>query len=185
MLSMSDLSRKQLYRLDETAVEGLLERYRAPLLYFVTGFLGEIADAEDVVSETIVKLLVKKPLLYSEKGLKTYLYTTAKHLAIDYLRKRKREKNYVENAARLTESEIVYIDEQIGNTEEQQLLAVALRSLSPEYRQVLYFSYFEDLSISEICKILGKCKKQIYNLLARAKATLSTILTKEGIRDEI
>ena len=182
---MSNLSRKQLYRLDEAAVEELLERYRAPLLYFVTGFLGEIADAEDVVSETIVKLLVKKPLLLSDKALKTYLYTTAKHLAIDFLRKRKREKQHVEEKGRLTKNELVYIDEQIGDTEEKLAVATALRALSPEYRQVLYFAYFEDLSVAEIGKVLGKSKKQIYNLLARAKAALATILKKEGMDNEI
>ena len=182
---MSDLSRKQLYRLDENAVAELVERYRAPLLYFVTGFLGEAAEAEDVVSETIVKLLVKKPLLRSENALKTYLYKTAKHLAIDRLRKRKREKQYLANFVRLAESGIVYIEETLGTTEEKQLLLAALRSLAPEYRQVLYFYYFEDLSIAEICKVLGKSKKQVYNLLARAKAALSIILTKEGVRDEI
>ena len=182
---MSDLSRKKLYKLDEKSVLELIERYRAPLLYFVTGFLGEVAEAEDVVSETVVKLLVKKPLLRNEYALKTYLYTTAKHFAIDRLRKRKREKGYLERAVRLADAEIDYIDEHIGTTEEKLLIAAALRALAPEYRQVLYFYYFEDLSIAEICKILGKSKKQIYNLLARAKAALSVILTKEGIRDEI
>ena len=182
---MSDFSRKQLYRLDESTVLELIERYRAPLLYFVTGFLGEVAEAEDVVSETVVKLLVKKPLLHSESALKTYLYKTAKNLAIDRLRKRKREKQYLETAVRLAESGIAYIDEKLGTTEEKQLLVACLRTLPSEYRQVLYFYYFEDLSISEICKVLGKSKKQVYNLLARAKAALSVILTKEGICDEI
>ena len=178
---MLDLSRKQLYRLNEHAVEELVERYRIPLLYFVTGFLGDFADAEDVVSETIVKLLVKKPMIRNENGLKAYLYTTAKNLAIDRLRKRKREKQYFEKTIRLAEAEIDYIDERLGRTEEEQ----RLRSLSPEYRQVLYLSYFEELSVAELCKILGKSKKQIYNLLARAKAALSQILEKEDTQDEI
>lgn len=182
---MLDLSRKQLYRLNEHAVEELVERYRIPLLYFVTGFLGDFADAEDVVSETIIKLLVKKPIIRNENGLKAYLYTTAKNLAIDRLRKRKREKQYFEKAIRLAEAEIDYIDERLGRTEEEQRLAAALRSLSPEYRQVLYLSYFEELSVAELCKILGKSKKQIYNLLARAKAALSQILEKEDTQDEI
>lgn len=179
------ISTKKLYQLDESSLVEFVERYRAPLLYFVTGFLGDLAEAEDVVSETIVKLLVKKPFLREEGGLKTYLYKTAKHFAIDRLRKRKRERQYLETATRLADSEILYIDEQLATTEEKQVLVAALRLLTPEYRQVLYFYYFEDLSIAKICQILKKSKKQVYNLLARAKAALSVILTKEGVRNEI
>ena len=182
---MSNSSREQLYRLDEKAVEELVERYRIPLLYFITGFLGELTDAEDVVSETIVKLLVKKPLLRNEKALKTYLYTTAKHFAVDRLRKRKREKQYLENATWLAKTDIAYIDETLCDTEDKRQLAKALRSLTPEYRQILHLSYFEDLSIPEICKILGKNKKQIYNLLARARAALAEIIEKEDSQNEI
>ena len=182
---MSDLQRKQLYRLDEKAVEELLERYRAPLLYFVMGFLGEYADAEDVISETVVKLLIKKPLLRDEKALKTYLYTTAKHFAIDRLRKRKREKQSFEEVAWIAKNDIVYIEETLCDTEEKRQLAKALHSLVPEYRQILHLSYFEDLSTPEICKILGKNKKQIYNLLARARAALAEIIEKEDSQNEI
>ena len=180
---MPDFSRKQLYRLDEAALLETVERYRAPLLYFITGYMGNVTDAEDVVSETLVRLLTKKPLLKSEQTLKTYLYKTAKHLAIDRLRKAKREKAFLEES--LAKRDIAYIDEAMAKTEEKLALAAALRLLPADYRQVLYFYYFEDLSILEICKILGKNKKQIYNLLARAKAALSTILNKEDAEDEI
>lgn len=73
----------------------------------------------------------------------------------------------------------------MGKTEEKQTLLSALRLLTSDYRQVLYFYYFEDLSIAQICKILHKNKKQICNLLARAKTALSTIITEGGTGDEI
>ena len=177
---MSNLERKQLYRLDEKAVEELLERYRTPLLYFIMGFLKDcIVDAEDVLSETVVKLLIKKPVLRNEKALKSYLYTTAKHIAITHLRKQKREKEYLKNITDSLHNDIAYIEDQLCNTDEKRKLATALRTLPENYRQVLYLSYFEDLSIPDICKILGKSKKQVYNLLARAKTALAEILKKE------
>ena len=87
--------------------------------------------------------------------------------------------------ARLAKTDIDYIDENMGDTEEKRRLAAALRTLPSQYRQVLHLSFFEELPVSEICKILGKSKKQIYNLLARAKATLSEKLKKEDTQDEI
>lgn len=184
-VSVSDLFSKKLYKLGATAVNALVERYRAPLTYFAAGYLGDVFTAEDAVSEAIAKLLVKKPTLRNEHALKTYLYTATKNAAIDILRKRKREKSYFENAARLTIAETEYIDEKLCATDDQRRLVSALRLLSGEYRQILYFYYFEALSVSEICKILGKSKKQVYNLHARAKTALSEILKKEGVNDEI
>lgn len=176
---------KILYALDESAVYALVERYRAPLTYFATGYLGDVVAAEDAVSEAIVKLLIKKPALENERTLKSYLYIATKNAAIDLLRKRKRERAYFESALRLTATEIDYIDEKLCTTDQQRAIASALRLLPCNYRQVLYFYYFEELSISDICKILKKHKKQIYNLLARAKTALSEILKKEGFDDDV
>ena len=36
-------------------------------------------------------------------------------------------------------------------------------------------------SLAEICKILGKSKKQVYNLMERAKTSLAKLLKKEGV----
>jgi RNA polymerase sigma-70 factor (ECF subfamily) len=113
---MSALTPKKLYALDKTAVAELIERYRAPLLFFVMGFLGDVTEAEDAVSDTIVKLLLKKPLLRNEAALKTYLYKTAEHIAVDQLRKRKREKRYLQSELRLAETPLDYADEQMGKS---------------------------------------------------------------------
>ena len=179
------LSTKQLYRLDEGTLLELVAQYRIPLLYFVTGFTRNTADAEDIVSETLVKLLTKKPVLKSEQALKTYLYKTARNIAVDKLRKQKRERAYIAQTTAQAERELAYIEETLSETEDKRALASALRLLSPDYRQVLYFYYFEDLTITELCKVLGKNKKQIYNLLARAKDALANILKKEEEKNEI
>ena len=44
--------------------------------------------------------------------------------------------------------------------------------------------YIEGFSVQQICTILGKSSKQIYNLLARAKTALKEILIKEGMTYE-
>ena len=56
----------------------------------------------------------------------------------------------------------------------------ALHRLKLEYRQVLYLTYFEDLSISETAFILKKSIKQINNLLFNAKAALRSELERSG-----
>jgi len=55
-----------------------------------------------------------------------------------------------------------------------------LKRLKHEYSQVLYLVFFENLSVEECSVIMGKRKRQIYDLLYRAKASLEKELEKEG-----
>ena len=65
--------------------------------------------------------------------------------------------------------------------EEQKIeLHRAMRRLKPEYAQVLYLMYFEEFDTAEIARIMKKSKRQIGDLLYRAKKTLKSELEKEG-----
>ena len=57
-------------------------------------------------------------------------------------------------------------------TEENRILYEALNKIHPDYRQVLHLIYFEEMDNDEVAKVLGKNKKQIYNLAARGKQAL-------------
>jgi RNA polymerase sigma-70 factor (ECF subfamily) len=59
-----------------------------------------------------------------------------------------------------------------------------LNQLAPQYAEVLCLTYLEENSVDEVCLLLKKSKKQVYNLLARAKTALKPLLEKEGISYE-
>ena len=59
-----------------------------------------------------------------------------------------------------------------------------MREMKPEYFQVLYLVYFENFTNEEIAKIMKKNKRQIENLIYRAKAALKSELEKEGFEYE-
>ena len=56
----------------------------------------------------------------------------------------------------------------------------AIDRLKPEYRQVLWLTYFEGFRNDEAAKIMRKSKKQIENLLYNAKKALRTEMESEG-----
>lgn len=56
----------------------------------------------------------------------------------------------------------------------------AMETLNPDYRQVLYLSFFEDMSNAEIAAVMRKSKRQIEVLIYRAKISLKSKLEKEG-----
>lgn len=68
--------------------------------------------------------------------------------------------------------------------ERNETLYACMQKLPAPYKEVLYLNYFDGFSNAEICKILKKNAKQVYNLLARAKSTLKLHLVKEGFSYE-
>ena len=66
----------------------------------------------------------------------------------------------------------------------RETLYACMQKLPAPYKEVLYLSYFDGFSVKEICHILKKSAKQVYNLLSRAKASLKAILVKEGFSHE-
>ena len=49
---------------------------------------------------------------------------------------------------------------------------------------MLQLLWFHGLSVEQAAQVLGKTVKQIYNLHARGKIALKTLLEKEGITRE-
>ena len=172
---------KQLYKLDESALTELVAAYRLPLIAFVCTYIRDEFIAEDIVSDVFVRLLLKEPKLRDEKALKTYLFSVAKNMSIDYLRKRKREKAWVEEWKNTAGSKTGwFIENDLIQSEEKKELFNAIELLPSVYRETVYLHYFEEMPIEEIAKTMGKTKKQIYNLLARAKKLLSKKLEEGG-----
>ncbi len=56
----------------------------------------------------------------------------------------------------------------------------ALEELQPDYKQVLYLIYFEEMTIDEAGMIMKKSKKQTYNLVHRGKQALKEKLKNMG-----
>lgn len=65
---------------------------------------------------------------------------------------------------------------------EERKIAVhsSLQKLNGDYRQVLYLTVFEELTNEEAARVMKKNKRQIENLVYRAKKALKSELEKEG-----
>ena len=64
--------------------------------------------------------------------------------------------------------------------EDAKTVRECMDRLNNDYRTVLYLVYFEEVDGDGAAKIMGKSKKQLANLLYRAKQALKTELEKEG-----
>ena len=167
---------------DENAIVEIIRDYKDGLILFLNGIVGNIHTAEELMEETFVKLLVKKPRYTKKFSFRTWLYTIGRNAAFDYLRHNSKRSDTPLDELELADRadlEMSYIRE-----EQKIMVHHALANLKPDYRQVLYLSFFEELSNEETAAVMRKTKRQIENLLYRAKQSLKNELEKEGFTYE-
>ncbi len=164
---------------DDNGIIEIIDIYHEGLTLYLNSIVDNICVAEELMQETFVRLAVKKPKFKGKMYFKTWLYSIAKHCALDYLRKSSKMADYpIDEAFQMSDEED--IERQYLKEEQKIALHRAMRRLKPEYAQVLYLMYFENFDTAEIASIMKKSKRQVGDLLYRAKKTLKTELEKEG-----
>ena len=166
---------------DETAFDEILELYKDNLIFFLCRFVGSVTVAEDLAADCFALLLAKPDKYDFSVSLKTWLFTVGRNRATDYLRRKRRWRILpLEEAALLPGSDGDDPEALFLQKERERTLYRAMGRLKADYRVALHLVYFEDYSLEEAAKILHKSKKQMENLVFRAKNALRTDLEKEG-----
>lgn len=132
------------------------------------------------MEETFVKLVVKKPKFSARYSFKTWLYTIGRNTAIDYLRRHSKSANMSAEEIQNILSEEESLEQSYLREEEKIVVHRAMNKLNSEYRQVLYLVFFEDFNTEQTAAVMKKSKRQIGNLIYRAKRALKSQLDREG-----
>jgi len=154
---------------DQGAFRAILDVYRDSLIAFVNRYVNNMADAEDIAADAFAELALRPQRYNGSVTLKTYLYMLAKSRALNILRKRSiRLTLGWEEAERTTDSADTPEDALLRD-ERRREVREALSRLKDDYRTALLLVYTEGLSYEEAGKIMKKSRKQVENLVYRAK----------------
>lgn len=165
---------------DPTAFDGILQLYRNPLTFFINRFVRDLDTAEDLAIDTFMYLIVHRHRYNFKTSLKTYLFMIGRSRALDYLRHQNRFTMVELSDAERELPSVPGPEESILREVQKQELNRAMDTLPQDMQTVLHLVYFEELSYEEAAKVMRKNKKQVANLLYRAKVQLRAILGKEG-----
>ena len=150
----------------------LLETLRPQLLTQATHIVGDQDDAEDVVQESLLRLLVHRREWEHYSSLEALCRTVVHHQAIDFLR-RTRPRAEIEEADRLLAPST---EDEIEHAEVQALLTSAIDSLPTKQRLIFRLKEVEGYEVEEIARIAGLSPEAIYNNLSRARSALRSRL---------
>ena len=165
---------------DESAFDEIMKELFDNLVFFIDRYVHDIHAAEDIAIDAFSDLVVNKHRYNFKVTLKTYLFVLGRSRALNYIKHRK-----VINFVELTEADNISaeqktLEEIILEDERKRIVNNALNSLPDDMRVVVHLIYFEDLSYDEAAKVMKKNRKQVDNLLYRAKKELRIILGKDG-----
>lgn len=154
------------------AVENALNLFGDAVLRLAYSYLKTREDAEDVVQDTLIRLMQSEEIFENEEHMKAWMLRVAANLCKDILKSSRRQKEVamVEGYEEGVEDEY--------NTGENDVMK-AVMSLPEKYRSVIHLYYFEEYATKEIAVIMGKKEATVRSLLKRGREKLESILSKK------
>jgi len=147
----------------QEAFQELVERYERPLFGLIVRIVRRPETAEDLAQEAFIKAYRALARFDPERKFSSWLFKIAHNTALDALRRDGHQP--------------LSLDAPIGDQEEApelpadpaaenpfqraagrdlgRALETAIRSLRPEYREILLLRFVEELSYEEIAEVLG------------------------------
>ena len=164
---------------DESAFDDIMNELFDSLVFFLNRYVNDIHTAEDIAIDAFSELIVHKNRYNFKVSLKTYLFMIGKSRALNYIKRRKII-NFVPLNEAENKTDIETIENLILSSERKRVLYNAIEKLNIDMQTVIHLIYFEDMSYKDAAKVMNKTRKQIDNLLYRAKVELRSILGEEG-----
>jgi RNA polymerase sigma-70 factor, ECF subfamily len=160
---------------DIAAFHELVDRHAASLLGMATMLVGNAADAEDVVQETLAGAFRGLGSFRGDSAVKTWLTRILLRQAAGLLRRRMRHPAVSLEAADPA-SRSRYAGPSVpagtGRADARMDLAAALAAMSEEHRQVLVLRELQGLSYDEIAEILSVPRGTVESRLFRARRAM-------------
>ena len=151
--------------------EEVLNTMGDAILRLAFSYLHNREDAEDILQETMIKLVTQTPVFENEKHRKAWLMTVAANLS-----KNRIEYNKVRDTAELNE-ELAGAEEEDRNvSDDLSAIWKAVEQLPVNQREAIHLFYQEGYKTAEIAEITGRPEATVRSDLKRGRDKLKSIL---------
>lgn len=159
---------------DEPAYKEVFFTYYGSLLRFANTFVNDRQSAEEIVSDVMMKIWVKRKDLPSIANLRVYLYISTKNTALNYLaRQKKVEILSIEQLNIDFPSNTLNPEQLMISAEMMRRINKAINDLPPRCKLVFKLVKEDCLPYKEVADVLNISIKTIDNQLAIALRKIS------------
>lgn len=167
---------------DQRAFEELVEKYKQPVFNMIYRTLPDAAEAEDLAQAVFVQVYKSSARYRVEAKFTTWLFTIARNLCLNELRRRSRHPADSLDAASETENDSpgqqfedvrsMAAPDQLVQEELIAKVSEALKELPENQRTAILLYQEQEKSYDEISEILGTSLSATKSLIHRARETL-------------
>jgi len=157
---------------DAHAFKELVERHSSALYNLAFRLLHDPMEAENVVQEAFLRVIMSLDRVRLDLPLKPYLFRIAVNHCYDILRASRTRVTTDIDAAEEIAQDAPEIVDQLEKQELSLLLHSAIESLPPHYRTVIILRYMDEFSYEEIAQTLNLPLNTVRTHLRRAKEQL-------------
>ena len=138
-----------------------------PLYFFAIRYINHKTAAEDIVSDSFIKLWDKREIFETESGIKAYLYRSVYNASIRWVQQKQNRSLHLVSYAKQNEiSEHSYIHN-IIKAETIHLLHKAIHHLPSQCQKVFTKLFIEGKSVSETAQEMNLTISTVKNQKAR------------------
>lgn len=159
-----DADREQINR----QAERILDEYGNSILRLAYSYLHNMSDSEEILQETLLKVLKTAPVFENQTHEKAWMMRVAGNLS-----KNRIAYNRIRSTDELSDSLAA------EQREDLSFVWEAVKSLPVKYREVIHLFYQEDYSTQQIAQILGLKEATVRSHLHRGRSRLREILKEE------
>lgn len=143
------------------AFQTLFRKHYVPIVRFIFKYVKDRDASEEIAQELFINFWENAPRLEVTISFKSYLYTSAKNHAFNYMKKYKIREKYhqLSTSAEVSDKGHDRIDSTVFN----DLIQKALDILPDKCREIFVLSKYEGLTYDEIADYMGLSKKTIEN----------------------
>jgi len=160
--------------------ERLVVTFQDRLVRYAFRRLGNLADAEDVVQEVLIRTWTERTRRRKVAHVGAYLYRAAANLCTDFLRKRRRL------GIPLEDTQVIEIPTKRPNAielataaEELRRIDALLERIPPRQAEIVRLRVFADLRLNQIAEIVGRSLPTVKSRLRYGLEKLRTIVLEE------
>lgn len=161
---------------DADAWSEFVDRYSGLIYWAIKRKLNKydstyiMSEAEDIYQLIFALIWEKKSLInVRERGsISPWLVVLASHVTIDFIRKRKREEDYLRRDFKLV-AKSQNTKEVVLEKEEKCLLDEAIKLLNEKEKRYIELNYLADKKHREIAEIFNTSVNSVSTIIARAK----------------
>lgn len=158
--------------------EILIDRYKKKIVNFIHKMIFDYDEAQSLAQDTFIKVYQAIPKYQSMDNFQSFIFTVAKNITLNYIKKQKRIQFFSSFLSPIEESKHFRSEHTqhalMEKQQQEEIISGAIKNLNENQRLALILKVYLEFPYQKIEEITGWSIPKIETLISRAKNNLKT-----------